>query len=380
MAAWPLDPTLILAGVALLALVALLVAVGFGIALMRRSGADAGRMAELTGRFDQMARAQSEAQARLAEGLQTQERALAATVEQRLAQLGDRVGLRLQESSTQAQQSLTELKERLAVIDAAQKNITELSTQVVGLQDILSNKQARGAFGEVQLEGLVRDAMPAASFEFQATLSNGKRVDCLLKLPQPPGPIAIDSKFPLEAYRALKEAKDEAALKLAQRDFQTAVRNHVLDIAGKYILAGETADWAVMFLPSEAVYAELHGGFTALVEEALRRRVSIASPSTLMALLTTIRAVLRDVRMREQAHVIQRIVGLLLEDVRRLSERVSNLQKHHEQVGKDLKDIATSSEQIQKRGERIQEVEIEESGATPTPAPLPAADLLIAKR
>jgi DNA recombination protein RmuC len=370
-----MDPSLILAGLALL------LALGLGFLLLRRSGSDATRLAELTGRFDQMARAQSEAQARLAEGLQAQERALAATVEQRLAQLGDRVGLRLQESSTQAQASLTELKERLAVIDAAQKNIVELSTQVVGLQDILSNKQARGAFGEVQLEGLVRDALPAASYEFQATLSNGRRVDCLLKLPNPPGSIAIDSKFPLEAYRALKDAKDDASLKLAQRDFHTAVRNHVLTIAEKYILPGETADWAVMFLPSEAVYAELHSGFSGLVEESLRRRVSIASPSTLMALLTTIRAVLRDVRMREQAHEIQRTVGLLLEDVRRLAERVGKLQTHHDQASRDLQEIVKSTDQIQRRGERIKEVEIEEGGtAAPTAAPLPPPDILIAKR
>jgi len=374
MAAWPIDPFLILA------IIALLLAAALGFALLRRSGGDGVRMAELTGRFDQMARAQSEAQARLAEGLQAQERALATTLEQRLSQLGDRVGLRLQESSTQAQASLTELKERLAVIDAAQKNITELSIQVVGLQDILSNKQARGAFGEVQLEGLVRDALPAASYELQAPLSNGRRVDCLLKLPKPPGPIAIDSKFPLEAYRALKDAKDEAATKQAQRDFHTAVRNHVLAIAERYIIPGETADWAVMFLPSEAVYAELHTGFTALVEESLRRRVSIASPSTLMALLTTIRAVLRDVRMREQAHEIQRIVGLLLEDVRRLTDRVGKLQTHHDQAGRDLQDIAKSTDQIQKRGDRIKEVEIEDGGAAPAAAPLPAPDILIAKR
>jgi DNA recombination protein RmuC len=375
MGAWPIDPFLILA------ILALLVAAGLGFALLRRPGSGDRPLAELTGRFDQMARAQSEAQARLAEGLQAQERALAAAVEQRLAQMGDRVGLRLQESSAQAQASLSELKERLAVIDAAQKNIVELSSQVVGLQDILSNKQARGAFGEVQLEALVRDALPAANYELQSTLQNGKRVDCLLKLPNPPGPIAIDSKFPLEAYRALREAKDEASLKLAQRDFHTAVRTHVLTIAEKYIQPGETADWAVMFLPSEAVYAELHGSFSGLVEEALRRRVSIASPSTLMALLTTIRAVLRDVRMREQAHEIQRIVGLLLEDVRRLTERVGKLQTHHDQTGKDLQDIVKSTDQIQKRGERIREVEVAEGdGAADRTAPLPAPDILIAKR
>jgi DNA recombination protein RmuC len=369
-----MDPSLILA------VLALLLALGLGFLLLRRSSGDATRLAELTGRFDQMARAQSEAQARLAEGLQAQERALATSLEQRLAQLGDRVGLRLQESATQAQASLSELKERLAVIDAAQKNITELSSQVVGLQDILSNKQARGAFGEVQLEGLVRDALPAASYELQAPLSNGRRVDCLLRLPKPPGPIAIDSKFPLEAYRALKDAKDEAAIKQAQRDFHTAVRNHVLAIAERYIIPGETADWAVMFLPSEAVYAELHTGFTGLVEESLRRRVSIASPSTLMALLTTIRAVLRDVRMREQAHEIQRIVGLLLEDVRRLTDRVGKLQTHHDQAGRDLQDIVKSTDQIQKRGDRIKEVEIEDGGAAPAAAPLPAPDILIAER
>src|SRR3982751_809254 len=189
-------------------------------------------------------------------------------IDRRLSELGNRVADRLQHAATEAGRSLAELKERLAVIDAAQKNIAELSTQMVGLQDILSNKQLRGAFGEVQLADLVRDVIPAANYEFQATLPSGKRVDCLLKLPNPPGSIGIDAKFPLEAYRALREAKDDIAMKLAQREFTTAIRTHVKAIAEKYILPGVTADSALMFLPSEAVYAELHSNFPNLVEEA----------------------------------------------------------------------------------------------------------------
>jgi DNA recombination protein RmuC len=251
------------------------------------------------------------------------------------------------------------LKERLAVIDAAQKNITELSSQVVGLQDILSNKQTRGAFGETQLADLVKTILAPSTYEFQATLSSGKRVDCLLKLPNPPGAIGIDAKFPLEAYRALREAKDEATTKLAQRDFTTAIRTHVKAIAEKYIVAGETAESALMFLPSEAVYAELHANFPSLVEEAGRLRVWVVSPTTLMATLTTIRAVLRDVNMREQAHVIQKMVGEMLKDMGRLDERVDKLQTHFRQAVEDVAQIRTSTDKVTKRARDITAVELE---------------------
>src|SRR5262249_18012744 len=254
------------------------------------------------------------------------ERILTRSVEERLAELGQRVGDRLQEQTTQATRSLSELRERLAVIDAAQKNITELSSQVVGLQDILSNKQARGAFGEVQMQDLVRSALPPSAYCFQATLASGVRADCLLLLPNPPGPIALDAKFPLESYRALREARDEAALNQARRQFATALRVHVRAIPEKDIRPRATAASALMVRPSEAVYAELHANFPALVEETFRSRVWIVSPTTLMATLTTVRAVLKDVHLREQAHIIQGEMRGLSDDVGRLDERVAKLQ------------------------------------------------------
>jgi DNA recombination protein RmuC len=290
-------------------------------------------------------------------------------MDRRLSELGNRVADRLQLSASEAGKSLSELKERLAVIDAAQKNIAELSTQMVGLQDILSNKQSRGAFGEIQLADLVRDAMPAANYEFQATLPSGKRVDCLLKLPNPPGSIGIDAKFPLEAYRALREAKDDIATKLAQREFTTAIRTHVKAIAEKYILPGVTADSALMFLPSEAVYAELHSNFPNLVDEACRAKVWIVSPTTMMATLTTIRAVLRDVNMREQANVIQIKVRELLQDVRRLDDRVGKLQTHFGQVNEDVRQILISTDKVTKRAEQIESVELEDHKVTQLPLP-----------
>jgi DNA recombination protein RmuC len=290
-------------------------------------------------------------------------------MDRRLSELGNRVADRLQLSASEAGKSLAELKERLAVIDAAQKNIAELSTQMVGLQDILSNKQSRGAFGEIQLADLVRDVMPAANYEFQATLPSGKRVDCLLKLPNPPGSIGIDAKFPLEAYRSLREAKDDIATKLAQREFTTAIRTHVKAIAEKYIVSGVTADSALMFLPSEAVYAELHSNFPNLVDEACRAKVWIVSPTTMMATLTTIRAVLRDVSMREQAHVIQNKVMELVKDVERMDERVGKLATHFGQANEDIRQIQISTGKISKHADQIKSVELEDNKVTQLPLP-----------
>jgi DNA recombination protein RmuC len=319
-------------------------------------------MGELQGRLAQMSQSQVATQAAVAEQLQAQERILTRSLEERLAELGQRVGDRLQEQTTQASKSLSDLRERLAVIDAAQKNITELSSQVVGLQDILSNKQARGAFGEVQMQDLVQSALPPSAYRFQATLASGVRADCLLLLPDPPGAIALDAKFPLESYRALREARDDAALAQARRQFSVALKAHVRAIAEKYIVPGETADSALMFLPSEAVYAELHANFPALVEESFRSRVWIVSPTTLMATLTTVRAVLKDVHLREQAHIIQAELRQLLDDVGRLDERVAKLQRHFEQATDDVRQIRISTEKVSKRAERIEELQVGDVG------------------
>jgi len=291
-------------------------------------------------------------------------------MDRRLTELGNRVADRLQQSASEAGKTLSDLKAQLAVIDEAQKKLDGLAGQMVGLQDILSNKQSRGAFGEIQLADLVRDVLPSANYEFQATLPSGKRVDCLLKLPNPPGSIAIDAKFPLEAYRSLREAKDDIATKLAQREFTTAIRTHVKAIAEKYIVAGTTADSALMFLPSEAVYAELHSNFPNLVDEACRAKVWIVSPTTMMATLTTIRAVLRDVSMREQAHVIQSKVMELVKDVDRLDERVGKLQTHFGQVNEDIRQIQISTGKITKQAEQIKSVELEDQSKV-TQLPLP---------
>jgi len=280
------------------------------------------------------------------------------------------VGERLDRTEKATGQIVTDLRERLVRIDEAQKKIGDLSTQVVSLQEVLSNKQARGAFGEVQLNDLVQSALPPSAYAFQSTLSTGARVDCLLTLPNPPGPIAIDAKFPLESYSALRAvtAGDAAALLAAQRGFQQAIRKHIADIRDKYIVPGETAESALMFLPSEAVYAELHANFTGLVEESYRARVWIVSPTTMMATLNTVRAVLKDVHMREQAGEIQKMVGLILGDVKRLDDRVDNLKKHFAQTEKDLREIDVSATQITKRGQRILDVDLgEEPAALPPP-------------
>jgi DNA recombination protein RmuC len=332
-----------------------------------RRGADGGAH-QLTGRLDQLAAQQAAAQNALSERLQAQERALAAKLDERLNSLQDRVGQTLQSNAEQAGQTMTDLRERLAVIDAAQKSIVELSSQVVDLQNVLSNKQARGAFGEVQLQDIVQSSLPAQSYEFQAQLG-AKRVDCLLTLPNPPGCICIDAKFPLESYRALREAKDEIATAQARRDFTTAIKSHIRAIAEKYIVPGETADSALMFLPSEAVYAELHASFPNLVDEAGKARVWIVSPTTLMATLTTIRAVLKDVRMREQAHIIQKKVGELGLDVNRLGDRVDKLQKHFGQVVEDVRQVAISSDKIAQKAAAIRDVEIASTDGNITQIP-----------
>jgi DNA recombination protein RmuC len=240
----------------------------------------------------------------------------------------------------------------------------------VSLQHILTNKQARGAFGEVQLNDLVSNALPPSAYELQCTLSTGARVDCLLKLPNPPGSIAIDAKFPLESYHLLRAvtAGDASALAAAQRAFQAAMRKHIGDIRAKYILPGETAESALLFLPSEAIYAELHANFGGIVDESYRARVWIVSPTTMMATLNTVRAVLKDVEMREQAGEIQKLVGLMMGDTRRLQDRVDNLKKHFAMTEKDLREIDTSSTQIMRRGERILSVELgEQPDALPKP-------------
>ena len=320
---------------------------------------------QLFGGIDTLSRGQAEAQARIMQ-----------MMEKRLAEVQERMSQSLQGSAIRTTRSLTELQERLQAIDRAQGNIEKLSGEVLSLQDILSNKQTRGAFGEIQLNDIVSKALPADSYSLQATLSSGRRADCLIHLPNPPGPIAIDSKFPLEAYEALRRADTEAAQKAAARDFRTAVRKHVRDIAEKYIVEGETADGALMFLPSEAVYAELHANFPEVVREGFAARVWIVSPTTCMATLNTMRAILKDARMREQAGAIRRELGLLHKDLLRLSERVGNLDRHFGQAARDIEEIKISADKAGRRAHRLDSFDFEELAPEAEPAappPLPGA-------
>ncbi|MEP2027300.1 MAG: DNA recombination protein RmuC [Paracoccaceae bacterium] len=277
-----------------------------------------------------------------------------------LAEMQERMRETLHGSSKQTTTSLTQLQERLATIDKAQENITKLSGDVLSLQDILSNKQTRGAFGEIQLNDIVSKALPKDSYALQATLSNGKRADCLIHLPNPPGPIVIDSKFPLEAYEALRNAKTDRELNEAAKAMRIAVKTHIKAISDKYILEGETADGALMFLPSEAVYAELHANFPELVREGFAARVWIVSPTTCMATLNTMRAILKDARMREQAGAIRKTLKMLHRDVEIVVEKVDKLNTHFGQARADLDGINTAAERAGKRATRLDNFDFEE--------------------
>ncbi len=281
-------------------------------------------------------------------------------MELRLAEVSKGMHDNLANSATKTARSLGELQQRLETIDKAQANIEKLSGDVLTLQDILSNKQTRGAFGEIQLRDIVSKALPSDSFTWQATLSNGKRADCLIHLPNPPGPIVIDSKFPLEAYEALRSAATDYEVNEAAKALRVAVKTHIRAISDKYILDGETADGALMFLPSEAIYAELHANFPELVREGFDARVWIVSPTTCMATLNTMRAILKDARMREQAGAIRRELGLLYGDVDRLTQRVGNLDRHFGQASKDIEAIKISADKAGRRAMRLDNFDFEE--------------------
>ncbi len=277
-----------------------------------------------------------------------------------LSEMQDRMKETLQGNTVKTTQSLTQLQERLATIDKAQTNIEKLSGDVLSLQDILSNKQTRGAFGEIQLNDIVSKALPAGSYKLQATLSNGKRADCLIDLPNPPGPIVIDSKFPLEAYEALRNADNDWEMKEAVKAFKVSVKGHIKAISERYIIEGETADGALMFLPSEAVYAELHANFPELVREGFAAHVWIVSPTTCMATLNTMRAILKDARMREQAGAIRKTLRQLHRDVEMVVERVGKLDTHFNQARADLDGIGVAAERAGKRAARLDNFDFEE--------------------
>jgi DNA recombination protein RmuC len=272
-------------------------------------------------------------------------------------------------------QNLKQLHERLALIDRAQKNIETLSGEVSGLQSLLSNKQSRGAFGEKQMQDLIENYLPPNGYSFQATLSNGKRVDALIHLPGGQGDVAIDRKFPMEAWRRLTDADNTPAEASAARDFKRDMLVHVKAVSEKYLIFGETHDIALMFLPSEAIYAELHANFPDVIERGFSAKVMIVSPTTFMATLHTMRAVMKDAAMREQAHIIQREVGMMAKDVTLLDDRVAKLQSHFTQTTEDMRKIRISTEKITKRADKIEALDVEEPQASSsvtdfTPKPL----------
>jgi DNA recombination protein RmuC len=275
----------------------------------------------------------------------------------RLDQFGHRVGQSITDTTRNTQESLSKLGERLAVIDKAQQTIATLSGQVVELQQVLANKQTRGAFGQGRMEQIVRDGLPTNAFAFQATLTNNTRPDCLIYFPGGPS-LVVDAKFPLEAWNAIRAATTPEATKMAEAQFRRDTTKHVQDIADRYFVPGETLDTAFMFVPSESVFADIHERFEDIVQRAHRARVVIVSPSLLMLSIQVVTSLLRDQRMREQAHVIQEEVGRLMEDVGRLDERVRKLQLHFGQSNKDVEDILVSTRKITGRGERIAAVEV----------------------
>jgi DNA recombination protein RmuC len=353
------DPEVLVLG----GLVALLL--GFHVLILRRVSRSASaaeplmrEIGWLSSRIQQL----GDGQERLAGGLHhvseaqaISQAAMLKVMEQRLTEVQRQMTEALHGTSTRTARSLGELQTRLETIDKAQANIEKLSGNVLSLQDILSNKQTRGAFGEIQLNDIVQKALPKDAYTMQATLSNGKRADCLIHLPNPPGPIVIDAKFPLEAYEALRQGVPNAAQLM-----RTAVRAHIRAIGEKYILEGETADGALMFLPSEAVYAELHANFPDIVREGFAAKVWIVSPTTCMATLNTMRAVLKDARMREQAGAIRKELSLLYADVERLGARVENLDRHFGQAAKDIEEIKISSDKATKRARRLDNFDFEE--------------------
>ncbi|MCZ0813422.1 MAG: DNA recombination protein RmuC [Pseudomonadota bacterium] len=361
------DPLVIaaLAGAGFLLLV--LVLLVMTVRASARSARLTAPLAQQVTQLGQSVQTLSDGQHQLAGGLNHVSEAQAAAqsnmlqlMEKRLAQVSGQMTENLQGSARRTAQSLGDLQQRLATIDKAQENITKLSGDVLSLQDILSNKQTRGAFGEIQLNDIVSKALPSDSYTMQATLSNGRRADCLIHLPNPPGPICVDSKFPLEAYEALRRAATDWEVNEAAKFLRVSVRKHIKDISEKYILDGETADGALMFLPSEAVYAELHANFPELVRDGFAARVWIVSPTTCMATLNTMRAILKDARMREQAGAIRRELGLLFSDVERLGTRVENLDRHFNQAAKDISDIKISADKAGRRARRLDNFDFEE--------------------
>lgn len=312
-------------------------------------------------RMAEILKSQAEMQGRMqtmAEVFGSRQSELNQSIRERLDGMTNRLGHTMNEQTKSTHENLAKLQERLAVIDTAQNNIQSLAGQVVQLQAILANKQSRGAYGQARMEAIISDALPQGLYEFQSTLSNATRPDCLIRMPNNAPSLVIDAKFPMEAWTAVREAKSADAQKQAAQQFRRDIEVHIKDISDKYLIAGETQDTAFLFVPSESVFADIHEHFSSLIQKAHRARVVIVSPSLLMLSIQVIQSVLKDTRMREQAHLIQAEVMRLMEDVARLDERVRKLQTHFQQANKDIDDILISSSKISRRGEKIETLEL----------------------
>jgi len=373
-------------GSALIGLAALLIVtlLALVIAVARATGGrvrdadlQARRTEALEADLQEMARMQAEAAGRvqaMGDGLAARQSDLARLVHERLDAVTGRIGQSMEATTKLTVERLQHLHERLALIDNAQKNLSELSAQVTSLRDVLSNKQVRGAFGQARMEAIVQDGLPKGSFEFQFTLSNNTRPDCVVFLPEQP-PLVVDAKFPLEAVTAHRDARSDEQRRLAAQRLRQDVIRHVNDIAGKYLIPGETQDVALMFVPAESVYSELHDSFDDVVQKAYRARVIIVSPSLLMLAIQVMQQIHKDARMREAADRIRTEVAHMIGDVGRLRERVLKLQQHFGQANEDVRQILISSEKVEKRATAIEDLEFEGPKRTATIIPAPVGKL-----
>jgi DNA recombination protein RmuC len=358
---------LALGGAALLMLIALAIGLwraGRGRALEAEEQAD--RAEVLESRVAELVRAQSEASGRmqtLAEILGGRQAELARVVTERLDTVSHRLGEGMINSTRATNESLSQLHERLAVVDAAQARLAELSTHMVSLKDVLANKQSRGAFGQGRMEAIVADGLPNDAYAFQFTLSNGRRPDCAVFLPGDERPLLIDAKFPLESITAFREARSDEDRKISGQRLRQDIQKHVSDIAERYFLPGETQDMALMFVPSESVYADLHEHFDDLVQKAFRSRVLLVSPSLLMLAIQVLQAIVKDARMREAAEQVRTEVAKLMEDVVRMRDRALNLQKHFAQASDDVGQVLISADKVAKRGAKIEALELDDLSA-----------------
>jgi DNA recombination protein RmuC len=360
---WPVRVADGLIGISALAL-ALLLALVIVVAKSGRRRAElamaqAIRADELEERLSEILRTQTEQTGRadaVAQALAGRQAEMARAVNERLDSVTHRVGQSMEQTTRNTMDSLRKLHERLGIIDHAHKNLTDLTTQVTTLRDVLANKQSRGAFGQARMEAIVQDGMPKGSYEFQFTLSTGKRPDCVVFLPDQ-RPLCIDAKFPLEAMTALHDARSDEERRVCGQRLRTDVMKHVSDIAEKYLIAGETQDTALMFVPSESVYAEIHDGFDDIVQKAYRARVVLVSPSLLMLAIQVMQQILKDARIRDAADQIRNEVMHLGDDLTRLRERVLKLGKHFTDVNEDVRQILISADKIEKRAGRIEELD-----------------------